>query len=327
MARSLPSSPNLEYLRKESKDVLKKHSEGDVSVCTTLRHLSAYRDTPDDGILHAKFTLQEVQHALALEYGSGSWKELKDRVEKGATESGEKFTTMADLVRLHDRSVEHLLRQVDTRRLSVALHGESEEVLDLVYRNMSRNAGVVLKDLVGAGPFGPATQRARREIIETANRLYAEKMLVTKEEMEAMNSNSPADNVPKVGSVTRDDLDRYLANLPPSRWTDEDLIEFFKKQMACALAGGLIILDGITEKMDDEFLRTGEQLVIDGTDVELVRSILEARKKTLVANYERRLDMTVAALEGLSQGYSPYILEAKCRAFLPSQGGPVPPTS
>jgi len=321
MARRLPSSPSLEYLRKEAKDILKKHAAGDASVCGTLRHLSHYRDAPDGGILQAKFTLQEVQHALAIEYGSSSWKELKDRLSKASGEPSDEFSAMRDLNLLHDRSIERLLRQVDTRRLAMALHGESEEVLDLFHRNMSRNAVAVLKDIIETGPFGPATQQARAEIVETANRLHNEKWIFTKEEAEAMNANE----TPKIGSVTRADLDQYLEKLPPSKWSSEDLIEFFKKTMAVALKGGLIALDGIHEKIDDEFLKNGAQLVIDGADTSIVREILEARKRTLIVDYERRLEMTITALEGLSKGYSPYIIEAQCRAFLPSQGNRTPP--
>lgn len=324
MARSLPSKPSLEYLRKEAKDILKKHAAGNAFVCATLRHLSYYRDKGDSEILQARISLQDVQHALAVEYGFGSWKELKGRVEKGVKEPGEVFSTMSDLSQLRDRSIEHLLRQIDTRRLAFALHGADEEVVSLFYRNMSRKAVEVLKENLATGPFGPATQQAQDEIVDTANRLHAEKRIFTKEEAEAMNTVNNAEASEK-GNVTRADLDQLLDKRPPSTWNSEDLIEFFKKTMAVAMKGGLIALDGIHEKIDDEFLRNGAQLVIDGADTAIVREILEARKRTMIVDLERRLEMTITALEGLSKGYSPYIIEAQCRAFLPTQGGQVPP--
>lgn len=79
-ARQLPSKPSLEHLRKEAKALLKTHKKGDPSCSSVLRHLHQFESQPDDAILKADVSLQEVQLALSLDYGFRSWAELKAHV-------------------------------------------------------------------------------------------------------------------------------------------------------------------------------------------------------------------------------------------------------
>ncbi len=80
MPRSLPSKPSLEYVRKEAKGLLADHQSGDASVCDVLRLHHRFQGASDAAVLAASVSLQEVQHALALEYGFNNWKELRTRV-------------------------------------------------------------------------------------------------------------------------------------------------------------------------------------------------------------------------------------------------------
>ena len=81
MTASLPPKANLEQLRKQAKDILKAHRNGDPSCCAVLRHLHRFGDRPNDEILSANVGLQEVQFALAMDHGFNSWTALKDAVE------------------------------------------------------------------------------------------------------------------------------------------------------------------------------------------------------------------------------------------------------
>ena len=83
MSKSFPSRPNLDHIKNEAKALLKAHKHGSPGVCGTLRHLARLRDAPDKEILAASVSLQEVQHALACEYGFRSWKALVNLVAGG----------------------------------------------------------------------------------------------------------------------------------------------------------------------------------------------------------------------------------------------------
>jgi len=81
MPRTLPQNPSVRFLQKEAKDLLKAHKSSDPSCCPTLRYHFRFSRFADAEILKAEVALQEVQHALALDYGCKSWIELKTLVE------------------------------------------------------------------------------------------------------------------------------------------------------------------------------------------------------------------------------------------------------
>ncbi len=78
--RNLPSNPSLEQLKKQAKDLLKAFKKKDPSVCATLRRHSRFHDAGDEDILKSELTLQEIQQALAQEYGFENWPALKQHV-------------------------------------------------------------------------------------------------------------------------------------------------------------------------------------------------------------------------------------------------------
>ncbi len=80
MSRKLPPNPSLTNLKKQAKSLLKSQKEGDHAICDTLRLLRRFSDVSDDVILAADVGLQEVQHALAKDYGFANWCELHDVV-------------------------------------------------------------------------------------------------------------------------------------------------------------------------------------------------------------------------------------------------------
>ena len=51
-----------------------------------------------------------------------------------------------DIIHIDDRSVQQVLREVDTKELSLALKGVSEEVANKVFRNMSKRAASMLQE-------------------------------------------------------------------------------------------------------------------------------------------------------------------------------------
>ena len=58
-----------------------------------------------------------------------------------------------DIVTLDDRSIQQVLREVDTKELSLALKGVSEDVSEKIFKNMSKRAAAMLKeDMEYMGP-------------------------------------------------------------------------------------------------------------------------------------------------------------------------------
>jgi len=84
MSRSLPDRANLDHLKNEAKALLREHRRGETAACDTLRCLVRFRAASDEEILAADLPLQEVQHALARDYGFTNWKALADHVAGAA---------------------------------------------------------------------------------------------------------------------------------------------------------------------------------------------------------------------------------------------------
>ncbi len=51
-----------------------------------------------------------------------------------------------DMVKLDDRSIQRLLREVETKDLAMALKGANNEVKEKIFKNMSERASAMLKD-------------------------------------------------------------------------------------------------------------------------------------------------------------------------------------
>jgi flagellar motor switch protein FliG len=86
-----------------------------------------------------------------------------------------------DLVRLDDRSLQRVLREVDSKDLSLAMRGTSEELQERIYRNQSTRAAQALREEMEIG--GPVRLRqveeAQSRIVNIVRRLEdAEEIMI-----------------------------------------------------------------------------------------------------------------------------------------------------
>lgn len=88
-----------------------------------------------------------------------------------------------DLVKLDDRSVQRLLREVDGKDLALAMKGASEDVKQHIFRNMSSRAAQMLREDMEVG--GPvrlrAVEDAQQRIVAVVRRLdEAEEIVIAR---------------------------------------------------------------------------------------------------------------------------------------------------
>ena len=81
-----------------------------------------------------------------------------------------------NLLEVEDRSIQLILREVQSESLIVALKGASEELREKIFKNMSQRAGDALReDLSGKGPVKVSEVEAeQKEILRTVQRLAEE---------------------------------------------------------------------------------------------------------------------------------------------------------
>ena len=81
--------------------------------------------------------------------------------------------TFDDIIGLDDRSIQLVLREVDTKDLSLALKGASEDVKKKIFKNMSERAQTILKeDMEYMGPVRLRhVEEAQQRVVNVIRRL------------------------------------------------------------------------------------------------------------------------------------------------------------
>lgn len=98
---------------------------------------------------------------------------------------------------------------------------------------------------------------------------------------------------------------RDLANFPSvlshafidHRLEPNKLIADLVRYAEVARRDGILALEAVTDEIDDEFLITGIQLAVDGTDPELIRSMMETELENLSARHGRGKLMCEALMD------------------------------
>ena len=80
MSRQLTEQPNLDYLKREAKRLLRAVRSSETDALALVRELPQYATADDERIASAT-TLLEIQLVLARDYGFAGWPELKAFVE------------------------------------------------------------------------------------------------------------------------------------------------------------------------------------------------------------------------------------------------------
>lgn len=87
MTKQLPPKPSLEHLQKEAKSLKKSFDKQNPEVCSILKNLNKFSKSTPKEILKSSIGLQEIQHALSIEYGFKSWKEISDYCQSFTTKN------------------------------------------------------------------------------------------------------------------------------------------------------------------------------------------------------------------------------------------------
>jgi chemotaxis protein MotA len=70
---------------------------------------------------------------------------------------------------------------------------------------------------------------------------------------------------------------------------NQDVVQLIKQLVELAEVArrdGILALENMTEKVDDEFLVSGIQMAVDGTDPEVIRTVMETELENLIERHE-----------------------------------------
>jgi flagellar motor switch protein FliG len=129
--------------------------------------------TPDSDEENSEERTVGLVKALPTEFANNLLTLLEARDAEFAKDLKSKLFTFDDLVGLDSRSMQRLLRELDTKSLAIAMKGSSTGVSDLIFGSMSSRAAEMLKDDIDAmGPTRLAdVEAAQKTVVEAAIRL------------------------------------------------------------------------------------------------------------------------------------------------------------
>jgi len=125
--KSLPSKPNLDFLKKQSKKLRALHRNNDLSSCSRIKHFdTSFNEMNDDEIFTSKFSIIDAQRVIAREYGFSSWAKLKRFIE--STNARFNQALHDELIQLRNRDSEMRQTLLSEDKLYDGYHSEMESV-------------------------------------------------------------------------------------------------------------------------------------------------------------------------------------------------------
>lgn len=88
----------------------------------------------------------EIMNNIDRAVSTKIFEKLSERDPKLSDEIRKRMFVFEDIVKLDDRSIQRILREVDSKDLTISLKGASEEVKNIIMKNMSKRASQIIKE-------------------------------------------------------------------------------------------------------------------------------------------------------------------------------------
>lgn len=184
----------LTHLRPEQSSVILKQLDPDLRAEVVKRVALMDRTTPDiiaevENILESKISSLARSQEYSTSGGIDATVKILNQVDRGteqaileiledenpdlADEIRRKLFTFEDIINLEDRAVQRVLREIDSKKLALALKTANDDLKEKIFANMSQRAGEMLReDMEFLGPVRlKDVEEAQQEIVNTVRRL------------------------------------------------------------------------------------------------------------------------------------------------------------
>ncbi len=305
MAKTLPTRPHFEQLKKQAKELLKNYKTDDVEIFARIReNLSRLAGKSDEDIAQARFVLQDAQHVIAREYGFSTWDALATAIK----------TPFEAMVNLTEREVQVLLREVDQKDLVVALSGASAAVVEKFLGNMSVRVREFISDEIGyLSPehVSKAEEVQVRMIAQVVQ--LSEKGLMVWPPKPAAKKKAKAPAMKKVPKKVIEEQARLAKMMQKSlsEMSYDEINKLFVDMAETARREGILALEKVGDVASDGFVKMAINLTVDGTEPALIMDMLETWKKSLMHEHEVKYWKVIEGIMSIQSGDNPRIIEHK----------------
>jgi len=309
MPENLPEKPSIEHLKKQAKQLLNSFRNGDYVTFHKFKLIKRYSSLSKEEYLKSPIKLHDAHFAIALYYGFQSWQQLSDYCTQFNKEDN-----MSDKIRnefnqlkgLKNRAMQKLLRRVDYEILALALVHSEEAMKEKVFVNMSQRATEILKSVIKA-----RMNAADTVIIRSKENILSIYKKIVKDGKVAEESDSNENVAVKSEPIA------ILKEKKASQFTINELKEFFYELCRKAHKDGILQLESDTELVDDDLIKKGLELIVDGTDPAIVESILQSKLEAALRDYKAKYESSIKAIMDIQSGFYPEAVKAKLDASLP----------
>jgi len=195
----------------------------------------------------------------------------------------------------NDRVVQMALREIDSRLLAVAAVAMDEAERGIVFRNMSKRAHAMIVEEISQ-----AEQTTSSIESERAKEYFVQKLRKYRD------------------YVTRRPPEKTSTDSTPALSTQSEtaIVESFVELVRFARSHGRLALEDA--EVDSEFplAQKALELVVDGWEPMLARTILERLKTAYLHQAERRMDMIIDGVDSLISDDLPIAVEEKLKAYI-----------
>jgi len=313
MTKQLPPRPNLEQLKKQSKDLRQAQRSASPEAATRIgEYLPRLADSSEQEILAADISLQEAQHVIAGEYGFKNWNWLQAVVEID-------FNLLAKLT---DREIQILMRMVDQKDLVLSLKSTSDELKEKVLGNMSERVREFIVEEIEE-----TQQRVLRQTAALAVEGWIDWPNGDRSKQEVL-TNASWEKTPKPAAYQPAPELISLYATPLDQLTTQEIAAMWQGLAVQARDVGILSLERTPQRIESRFAQEALNLAADGTEPALIRDILETRlDQAILPGQRKRCQMMIEGLVAIRSGDNPGIIRYKLSAFFLSEpaefGGPV----
>ena len=227
-----------------------------------------------------------------------------------ATKRTAQEITFKDIARLTDREIQMVLREIDSRDLALSLKGATDKLKGRIFANMSERVGGLIRDEMEfagrkAGEDVKAVQLGITEVLEKLRKAgLIEWPRPAKPAKKAKSKLSK-----EYLAIKR--LTEALAKCSLFELSLEEVNRMFVGLAEIARREGILALDNVMKDAGDPFAALGVGLATDGTEPELLQTILETWKESLLREQEVKYRKVLEGIMSIQSGDNPRIVEQK----------------
>ncbi|MDH4127613.1 MAG: hypothetical protein OEV44_02585 [Spirochaetota bacterium] len=217
------------------------------------------------------------------------------------------MNSLSEISQWHPRSLQKWLREIEENDIILVMPHLPKDISHLILENLSsRVRKLVIESTKGnISTAKKVVERAKERILEIANDLIDMGEVNEPGEPEELTEYSRQTSLPPVIGINN------TTNLIKSLTT---LGKYSQER-------GLLALEEAFGKIADPFLRDGLQLIIDGTDPDLVEEILRNKVEAITYHRELLYNLMIEGILGIQAGNSSWTLEMRLKSHLPPEMG------